>query len=153
MEHVESGLEGIAVAATRLSHVDGPGGHLLIGGYAVEDLAPNARFEEALYLLWYGHAPTARQTEELTAKLAAARELPPATLALLRAAAGEGAGAMDALRMGVDTLSLVDACPADGSRDADVARAIGLVARAATVAATCEDGNAAPNDEPPANTA
>ena len=48
------------MAATRLSHVDGDGGHLLIGGYAVEELAPNARFEEVLHLLWYGRAPTAR---------------------------------------------------------------------------------------------
>ena len=107
----------------------------MIGGYAVEDLAPNARFEEALFLLWFGHAPTARETDELTARLAAARELPAVTLVLLRAAARAGVVAMDALRMGVDTLSLVDACPADGSRDADIARAIGLVARAATVAA------------------
>jgi citrate synthase len=135
MERIESGLEGIAVAATRLSHVDGAGGRLWIGGYAVEDMAPNACFEEVLYLLWYGHAPTARQADELTASLAAARELPSATLGLLRAAAAEGVGAMDALRMGVDTLSLTDACAAEGSRDADITRAIGLVARAATVAA------------------
>jgi citrate synthase len=134
MERIESGLEGIAVAATRLSHVDGAGGRLWIGGYAVEDMAPNACFEEVLYLL-YGHVPTARQADELTASLAAARELPSATLGLLRAAAAEGVGAMDALRMGVDTLSLGDVGPADGTRDADIGRAIALVARAATVAA------------------
>jgi citrate synthase len=42
---------------------------------------------------------------------------------------------MDALRMGLDTLSLVDPCPADDLRPADLSRAIGLVARAATIAA------------------
>lgn len=136
MNRIESGLEGIAVAETRLSHVDGEGGRLLIGGYPVEELAPQARFEEVLHVLWYGRAPSETQTEALRARLAAERELPAATLTLLRAAAARGVPAMDALRMGVDTLSLIDPCPNDASRAADLTRAIGLVARTASIAAT-----------------
>ncbi|MEF8813781.1 MAG: hypothetical protein V5A55_08185 [Halovenus sp.] len=36
------GLEGITVAETRLSHIDGEAGELLIAGFPVEELAVNA---------------------------------------------------------------------------------------------------------------
>jgi citrate synthase len=135
MTRIESGLEGIAVAETRLSDVDGEGGHLAIGGFAVEELAPKARFEEVLYLLWHGEVGAERDVDALSACLAAARELPECTLALLRTAAAHEVPAMDALRMGLDTLSVVDPAPTDASQGADLARAIGLVARAATIVA------------------
>ena len=135
MTRIESGLEGIAVAETRLSDVDGERGRLVIGGYPVEELAPKARYEEVLHLLWYGRVPSEDESESLRARLAAARDLPAATVALLRAASRGGVGAMDALRMGLDTLSLVERCPSDESRHADFDRAIGLTARAATIAA------------------
>jgi citrate synthase len=135
MTRIESGLEGIAVAETRLSDVDGEGGHLTIGGFAVEELAPKARFEEVLYLLWHGEVGAERDVDALSACLAAARELPECTLALLPTAAAHEVPAMDALRMGLDTLSVVDPAPTDASQGADLARAIGLVARAATIVA------------------
>jgi citrate synthase len=52
-----AGLEGVVAAATRLSQVDGEGGRLTIAGYAVEDLAPNATFEEVAYLLLHDRLP------------------------------------------------------------------------------------------------
>ncbi len=39
------GLDGVVAAATRMSHVDGQNGVLIIGGYSVEDLAAHATFE------------------------------------------------------------------------------------------------------------
>ena len=50
MEDIAAGLEGVVVAATRLSEVDGERGRLIIGGYPVEELAPHAHFEEVLFL-------------------------------------------------------------------------------------------------------
>src|SRR5262245_137983 len=135
MTRIESGLEGIAVAETRLSDVDGEGGHLTIGGFAVEELAPKARFEEVLYLLWHGEVGAERDVDALSARLAAAREFPECTHSLLRAAAVRDVAPMDALRMGLDTLSVVDPCPSDASHAADLVRAIGLVGRAATIVA------------------
>ncbi len=41
-----SGLEGVVVAETRLSDVDGEGGHLIIAGSDVESLAGQVAFEE-----------------------------------------------------------------------------------------------------------
>lgn len=46
----QTGLDGVVAAATRLSRVDGAAGQLTIGGYAVEDLAPQASFEEVAHL-------------------------------------------------------------------------------------------------------
>ena len=54
----QAGLEGIVVAATRLSEVDGERGRLIIGGFPVEELAPHASFEEVLFLLWHGRLPS-----------------------------------------------------------------------------------------------
>lgn len=46
-----TGLEGVVAAETSLSRVDGDRGELIIAGYRVEDLAPQASFEEVVQLL------------------------------------------------------------------------------------------------------
>jgi len=107
-----SGLEDVVAASTRLSHVDGERGELTIGGFAVEDLAPRATAEEAAHLLWTGELPEREELSRLRADLAAARALPPETLALLRAAAARRVSPMDALRMATASLSLADAAVA-----------------------------------------
>jgi citrate synthase len=101
-----TGLEGVVAASTSLSLVDGSAGRLILAGYAVEDIAPRAKFEEMVHLLWHGSLPTSRELKEQTANLAYRRRLPPATLALLREAASNSTPVMDALRMAAGTLSL-----------------------------------------------
>jgi citrate synthase len=86
--------------------VDGQAGELIIAGFAVEALAGQATFEEVVFLLWHDALPTGEQVAAFRADLAGRRELPGATLAVLEAAAVEGAPAMDALRMAAGTLSL-----------------------------------------------
>jgi citrate synthase len=105
---VQSGLEGVVAAQTRISGVDGLAGRLTIAGYAVEEFAPQATFEETAYLLWHDTPPRADQLADLKAALAARRTLPAITLELLRVAAERQVPAMDALRMATDTFSLVD---------------------------------------------
>jgi citrate synthase len=46
------GLDGVVVAQTRLSHVDGEAGELIIAGKTVEQLAAGSTFEQACALLW-----------------------------------------------------------------------------------------------------
>jgi citrate synthase len=89
-----------------LSHVDGLKGELIIGGYAVEEIAPRATFEEATYLLWHGQRAGANQLARFSNDLAELRELPAATLGLLAAVAKEKKPAMDALRIAAGTLDL-----------------------------------------------
>jgi citrate synthase len=49
---VASGLDGIVVADTRLSDVDGERGRLILAGRDVESFAGSASFEEACALFW-----------------------------------------------------------------------------------------------------
>ncbi len=100
------GLEGIVAAETKLSHVDGRAGKLIIGGFALEDLAANATFAETVYLLWHGRLPNKTELAAFTTEMAALRPLPDATLTLLKSVAAEKAPVMDALRIGAGTLSL-----------------------------------------------
>lgn len=104
-----SGLEGVVATNTRLSYVDGEHGELLIAGFPVDVLAPTVEYETVLHLLWEGRLPTRTELAALRTELATHRAVPPATLALLRAAATTGTAPMDALRMGVASLSLGDA--------------------------------------------
>jgi len=92
MNQKKDGLDGVIAASTRLSRVDGEAGTLLLTGYAVEDLAPHATFEEVAYLFLHRHLSAAR------------RAIPQATVELLRAAAARRAPPMDALLMATPTL-------------------------------------------------
>jgi citrate synthase len=109
---VNSGLEGVVAAATRLSHVDGERGELVIAGFQVADLAAHATFEETTWLLWHGKLPSTLQLESFRAELAAARVLSPATVALLRECARGHLDPMDALRAAAGTISLRSDDPA-----------------------------------------
>jgi citrate synthase len=120
------GLEGVVAAQTRLSHVDGQNGVLIVGGYQIEDLARHATFEEAAYLLWRGQLPDRAQLAKLSADMAGLRELPPLTLEVLRAA--KSAPPIDALRMASATLSLGLADPNAITPDADFTAATRLTA-------------------------
>ena len=108
-----SGLDGVVAASTQLSHVDGERGELIIAGYRVDELAEQATFEETTWLLWHGELPTPPQLEAFRHDLARRRALSDATVALLRDCARRNVGAMDALRMAADTLSLEPDEPAD----------------------------------------
>src|SRR5918999_5624032 len=129
-----AGLEGVVAAETRLSSVDGDAGELIIAGIPVEELASRASFEEAVYLLWHDALPDSGQLESFREALAARRALPEATLDLLRAAASEGAPAMDALRMAAGTVSL-GTSGNEGAVDGSFAEALALVARLPTIVA------------------
>lgn len=103
---VTQGLEGVVAASTRLSHVDGEAGRLILAGYAVEDLAPQACFEEVAYLFLHGRVPAAAEREAFGKQLAGRRALPRVAIEVLREAAAANAPPMDALRMAAPLLSL-----------------------------------------------
>jgi len=66
-------LDGVVVAETALSDVDGERGRLVIRGYAVEELVERATFEDVCALLWSGSWPSASERNALGAALAGAR--------------------------------------------------------------------------------
>jgi citrate synthase len=135
MTDIARGLQGVVLTETHLSQVDGQAGKLTIAGYPVQELAPNASYEEVVHLLWNDRLPNAEELQNLTSSLGAERELPQATLDVLGAAARQGLPPMDGLRLGLDTLSLVDPDPSDASQPANLRRAISLVAHAPTIVA------------------
>ena len=127
------GLDNVVAAQTRLSHVDGQAGQLFIAGYALEELAGRATFEEVAHLLWRGALPSKAELSALSAQMAKLRRLPPTTLEVIREAAQ--VPPIDALRMGCATLSLDVTNPDDISPDTDFAIARMLTARLPTIVA------------------
>ncbi|HVP70296.1 MAG TPA: citrate synthase/methylcitrate synthase [Gemmatimonadaceae bacterium] len=127
------GLDGVVAAQTRLSHVDGQAGELIIAGYELKELAGHVSFEEAAYLLWNGALPTPAALTEMRREIAGLRELPEVTLQVIRAAAS--APPIDVLRMACATLSLDLNNPDDISPAADRQDAMMLMARFPTIVA------------------
>jgi len=127
------GLDGVVAAQTRLSHVDGLAGELIIGGYQLKELAGKVTFEEAAHLLWRGKLPDSGELTNLRREMAALRALPSETMHVVRAAAK--APPIDVLRMASATLSLDLPNPDAITPDADLAAAKLLTARFPTVLA------------------
>jgi len=103
---VARGLEGITVAETRLSDIDGEQGELVIGGFPLGELAGNATYEETVYLLFEDRLPDDDELEAFRADLAGRREITDEIRAVLRQAAEQDKPAMDALRMGAAAANL-----------------------------------------------
>jgi citrate synthase len=95
---IADGLEGIVVAETRTSLVDGAAGRLVIAGRDLEDLAGNASFEETCSLLWRRPA----RVDLGPARVRAFELLPRVQAALARS------DGMEALRGAVAQLSTAD---------------------------------------------
>ncbi|MXZ76403.1 MAG: citrate synthase/methylcitrate synthase [Gemmatimonadetes bacterium] len=119
------GLKDVVAAETRLSHVDGEAGILVIGGYPLEEIAERATYEEMVYLLWHGGLPTEAALDGFTSELAASRPLSGVTHDLLRGAAKERRPVIDVVRMAAASLPSID----------DTADARSLVAGLPTIVA------------------
>ena len=129
-----SGLEGIVVAQTKLSKIDGEAGTLVYGGYTIEDLAEHATFEEVCHLLWLGELPTQSELDDLRREIAREYELPDSVLELVRSAPKD-AHPMAVLRTAVSALGLADPEAEDMSRESNLRKSIRLVARLPVITA------------------
>ena len=129
------GLDGIVALRTRLSHVDGQNGILIIGGYELTELAGSVTFEEAAHLLWTGQLPNASEADVLRREIAALRSIPDSIMRVVCECAKQGAPPIDTLRMACSMLSLEHGHATDISDVADVATAKMLIARLPTIVA------------------
>ena len=102
------GLKDIVAAETRLSHVDGEAGKLVIGGYPLEEIAERATYEEMAHLLWHGSLPDAAALDRFAGELAAGLALSGTSIDILRNAANERRPVIDAVRMAVASLPSTD---------------------------------------------
>ena len=127
-----AGLEGVVATSSSICYIDGDKGVLSYCGYNIDELASHASFEEVIFLLWNGSLPTQAELSALKTKLVAERDLPAEVIAFLKGVP-KGASPMDVLRTAVSLLSLYDPQAADMSNDANVAKAIKLMARVSTL--------------------
>jgi len=130
---LQRGLEGVAVAETRLSRVDGDAGELTIAGFPLDELAPNATFEETLFALYEDRLPDADELDAFQTELAEKRHASQEAIDTVVAAADRGLPPMDAVRMGIAAASLTRDGDEDPRTDAALA-----VAQLPTVAAAYE---------------
>jgi len=139
-DELKRGLEGVLVAESDLSYVDGEVGKLVYRGYDIEDLARGASYEEVLYLLWHGSLPTREELDDFAADLAAERAVDDGVLDTVRTLADAGERPMAALRTAVSMLSAYepeeDADPAD--LDATLRKGRRITAKIPTVLAAFE---------------
>ena len=63
MQKVHEGLEDVKVVTSSICFIDGKKGILKYRGYDINDLAENATFEEAIYLLWHNNLPNKKELE------------------------------------------------------------------------------------------
>ena len=72
------GLEGVPIAESAISLVNGQAGRLSYRGYSIEELTqPGVTFEEIVALLYDGELPTADRIQQMTRELEKLRDLTP----------------------------------------------------------------------------
>ncbi len=122
------GLRGVTVADTKISHVDGENGILIYRGYRIEDLARNSTFEETAYLLLHDALPNEEQLEDFKRKLIEAGELPSFVFDSLRKLP-KTSHPMDVLQASIPILATADPDLQSETREANISKAIRLIAR------------------------
>ncbi len=122
------GLEGIVATTSSICWIDGDAGVLSYRGIDIHELAIKSTFEETTYLLWNGKLPTGSELAAFSSELAAARELNPAILDLLRSVPTY-ASPMEVLRTAVSLLSIYDPDEKDSSHAANLRKSFRLTAQ------------------------
>lgn len=128
------GLRGIVVASTNISEVNGDIGRLVYRGYLIQDLAKRVTFEETVHLLLKQKLPNKSELESISGQLTAERELPTAVIAALKTRP-KSSLPMDILQASAAILANHDPELTDISKEANLRKAIRLVAKFATIVA------------------
>jgi citrate synthase len=136
-DELQKGLEGVLVAESGMSYIDGDAGRLIYRGYDIEELAREASYEEVLYLLWEGELPTREQLGSFSDSMATERRVGKETLETLAGLARTDEEPMAALRSGASVLSAAEPEDDTAPDDLDAARRKGrrIVAKIPTILA------------------
>ena len=110
LTRVNSGLDGIVVADTVMSEVDGEAGRLTVRGHEVEELAATRGFEGVAALLWDGYAEGGGDEAAVRDAFAAARVKAFGDVPRLLAAT-RGLNPVEALRVGIGMLPDSESMP------------------------------------------
>ena len=134
---VKKGLEGVVVAETMLSDVDGARCRLIYRGYDIGELAGRASYEEVSFLLLNDHLPTSLELADWGRQLTARRALDPEVLRLMpMLPMGASMGApMAYLRTVISLMGLADPKAEDTALPAMRRQALELIAKTPTIVA------------------
>lgn len=126
------GLRNIEVADTRICSIDGENGKLIYRGYDILDLVNHSTFEETAYLLLFGELPSPDELEDFSGRLREDRNLPDTIIRNLKTRP-KRAYPMDVLQSTVSELADHDLNIEDDSKEANIRRAIILIAKIPTI--------------------
>jgi citrate synthase len=129
----KAGLEDIIATSSAICYLDGDRGVLAYCGHDIHDLARNATFEEAAFLLWHRRLPTRAELGDLQSQLAAARALPEPVIRFMRSL--PPADGMDTLRTLTSVLHHYDPDAGDHSPQANYRKAVRLTAQLGSLVA------------------
>lgn len=130
------GLEGVIVAESTKSYVDGNAGRLIYHGIPIEVLAERSTFEETAFLLLYDKLPTEDELEIYQMRLRQYREIPDEVYQFISCAGRRyNFHAMAVLRTAISMLATFDDLAEEDAMVAYEREAIKLISRMATVVA------------------
>ena len=133
-ELLNTGLRGITIASTKISHVDGAAGKLLYRGYLAKDLAGKVSFEEVVYLLLYEKLPDEDELKDFVSLLYKERDIPQQLVSAMQDSPKD-ALPMDVLQSAVSILAQYDPDISNTTREGADRMAIRLIAKFPTIVA------------------
>jgi len=102
---VPKGLDGVIVATTQISKIDGTAGRLIYRGYDITQLAGVVPFESVVHLLWTGRIPSEKELIDFKSEIADRRSISPSLISFLKTVPRD-ANPLSVLRTAVSILGL-----------------------------------------------
>lgn len=130
------GLENVIAGRSAICEVGPTSGELIYRGYDIHELAKQSTFEEVAYLLLVDRLPNKKELEEFSTELSENRDLPDELLDFFYKIPLE-THPMDVLRTSVSIIGLYDPDVSDNSQEANVRKAIRLIAKIPTIITSC----------------
>jgi citrate synthase len=128
------GLRNIEVADTKICSIDGENGKLIYRGYDILDLANHSTYEETAFLLLFGDLPIKEELEDFNSKLTKSRSIPDSVTKNMKNKPIT-AHPMDVLQSSILDLADYDRNRLDEGKNANIERAISLIAKIPTLVA------------------
>jgi len=128
------GLRNIEVADTKICSIDGENGKLIYRGYDILDLANHSTYEETAFLLLFGDLPIKEELDDFNSKLTESRRIPDSVTKIMKNKPVT-AHPMDVLQSSILDLADYDRNRLDEGKNANIERAISLIAKIPTIVA------------------
>ncbi|HJP19139.1 MAG TPA: citrate/2-methylcitrate synthase [Nitrospinota bacterium] len=133
-QKIATGLEGIITGKSSICEVDEENCELYYRGYSILDLAEHSNFEEVAYLLLKGELPGKKDFDEFREQLSIEREIPQEVDEVLKGLPAK-TDPMDVLKIAVGILHTVDPDASSNEEEANMKKAIRLLAKIPTLIA------------------